>query len=288
MDANRMKTPVRWVSRVLAVISLVAGAVSVYALTYYESLGPEILLRHRPEFIRSVTDPAMLALVLALAAAVSYVCLSRPRSALVLCAAGCFAFLNFYYLWTSRAVLELLTPVMSDTYLYPLQSYGFGFGSTGNLPVDLISVGFLVTFCACVFLLYRRDGPVKGFLRTLQLGSLALVPLCLDIPLFDPSEFDVHVTSLQEHYNVLPWFSNADMLATILAVFLATTFMLAVLGRHRRERKSPVTVLEADKAWSESTGYTARLTHERCPKLMSAVRLYEMWFRWELHGLGFP
>jgi hypothetical protein len=235
-----MNASVRLLSRALVVASLIVGAVSICSLIYYESLGPEILIRHRPEFIRFVTDPAMLALVLALAAAVSYVSMSRPRKALVLCAAGCFAFLNFYYLWTSRAVLELLTPVLSGTYLFPLQSYGFGFGSMGNLPVDLISVAFLAAFCACVFLLYRQDGLLSGFMRALQFGSLSLVPLCLDILLFDPNEFDVHVTSLQEHYNVLPWFSNADMLATILAVFVATTFALAVLGRRGKERESPV------------------------------------------------
>ena len=81
-------------------------------------------------------------------------------------------------------------------------------------------------------------------MRTFQLASLALVPLCLDILLFDTKEFDLHVATLQEHHNVLPWFSNADMLVTVSIVFFATT-LPAVLGGSRREREAPATASES-------------------------------------------
>jgi len=44
--------------------------------------------------------------------------------------------------------------------------------------------------------------------------------------LFDTSEFNLHVTSFQEHYGVLQWFTNADLLILTSLIFLGSTLLL--------------------------------------------------------------
>jgi len=204
-----------------------AGALSTYFLLFYESQGPQVLLRNRPAFVQSVTDSAILACALGICACASYLA-ARGRGARAgwVVIWGCFALLNFYSLWSSRAIMDALSPFVAQEYLFPLQSYGFGFGIFGNLPADLISILLVAIVCTVAYFIYRNDGPMRRILRVLQLGSLSILPLPVYVLLFDTSEFNLHVTSFQEHYGLLQWFTNADLLVLASLIFLGSTSIL--------------------------------------------------------------
>jgi hypothetical protein len=218
----------RGLSYGLAAATVFAGVISAYFLVYYESLGPQVLLRNRPQFVQFVTYPAILACALGVACCASYLA-ARGRGTKAGWAVvwGCFALLNFYSLWSSRAIMDALSPFMSQEYLFPLQSYGFGFGIFGNLPVDLISIMLVAVICSAAYSIYRNESHRTRILRVLQLGSLSILSLPVYVLLFDTSEFNLHVTSFQEHYGVLQWFTNADLLVLASLMFLGSTILLA-------------------------------------------------------------
>ena len=217
----------RRISYGLGTAAAFTGSLSVYFLVFYESLGPQVLLRNRPAFVQSVTDSAILACALGICYFASYLTArgKGTRAGWVM-VWGSFALLNFYSLWSSRAIMDALSPFVAQEYLFPLQSYGFGFGIFGNLPVDLISILLVAVICTAAYFIYRNDGPMTRILRVLQLGSLSILPLPVYVLLFDTSEFNLHVTSVQEHYGVLQWFTNADLLILVSLVFLVSTIFL--------------------------------------------------------------
>lgn len=222
------KALLRSLSFGLGVATTFTGALSAYFLAYYESLGPQVLIRNRPEFVQSVTYPAIFACALGIVCCASYLAAKgKVTRAWWSVAWGCFGLLSFYALWSSRAFLELLSPFMAQPYLFSLQSYGFGFGIYGNLPVDLISVMLVVVICSAVFFVYRGERLVTRILKVIQLGSLSVIPIPVYILLFDTSEFNLHVTSFQVHYGLLRWFTNADLFVIASLVFLGSTVLLS-------------------------------------------------------------
>jgi len=227
MPPWRGAASLRRITYVLGTATVFAGVLSVYLLVFYESLGPQVLLRNRPAFVQSVTDTAMVACALAICSWATYLAArgKGTRAGWVM-VWGCFALLNFYSLWSSRAFFDFLSPFISQEYLFPLQSYGFGFGIFGNLPVDLISVLLVISICSAAYFIYRDGSRTTIILRVFQLGSLSIFPLPVYVLLFDTSEFNLHVTSIQEHYGVLQWFTNADLLSLTSLIFLGSTILL--------------------------------------------------------------
>ena len=221
------KAHLRGFSYGLGAAAIFTGAISAYFLVYYESLGSQILLRNRPQFVQAVTYPAILACALGIGYCASYLAArGRGNSGAWVAVGGSLALLNFYSLWSSRAFLDFLSPFMSQAYLFPLQSYAFGFGIFGNLPVDIISILLIVIICSAAYFIYRNDSRRTRVLRVLQIGSLSILPLPIYVLLFDTSEFNLHVTSFQEHYGVLQWFTNADLLILTSLIFLGSTLLL--------------------------------------------------------------
>jgi len=204
------------------------SVLSAYFLAFYESLGQQVLLRNRPAFVQSVTYSAMLACVFGICCFATYQAArgKRTRAGWVV-VWGCMALLNFYSLWSSRAIMDLLSPLISQAYLFPLQSYGFGFGIFGNLPVDLISAALIVIVSSAGYFIYRSNGLGARMLRVVQLASLCVIPLPVYVLLSDTSEFSLHVTSFQEHYGVLQWFTNADLLVLAASLFVGSTVLLS-------------------------------------------------------------
>ena len=222
------KTHLRGFSYGLGAAAIFTGALSAYFLVYYESLGSQILLRNRPQFVQAVTYPAILACALGIGYCASYLAArGRGNNGAWEAVGGSLTLLNFYSLWSSRAFLDFLSPFMPQAYLFPLQSYGFGFGIFGNLPVDLISILLVVVICSAGYFVCRQERVTTRILRVLQLGSASILPLPIYVLLFDSSEFNLHVTSFQEHYGVLQWFTNADLLVLALLMFLGSTILLA-------------------------------------------------------------
>lgn len=79
-----------------------------------------------------------------------------------------------------------------------------------------------------------------SLLRALQITSLALLPLGVEIYFFDRPEFNVHASDIQVQAG-LAWFTNADVLLLSSTVLGAT---LAVELMRRTRAKSP----EAEQA----------------------------------------
>ena len=224
----------RGLSYGLGVLAAFAGALSAYFLAYYESLGPLVMIRNRLGFVQSVTYSAIMACAFGIAWWASREAAEgNVTRAWWAVAWGGFGLLNFYSLWSSRFFLDLLSPLMSQPYLDSLQSYAFGYGIYGNLPVDLISAVLVTIICSAVFFVHRGERPVTRALRIAQFGSISIIPTPVYILLFDTSEFNLHVTSFQEHYGLLQWFTNADLLVLASVAFLGSTFLLSRRDRVR-------------------------------------------------------
>ena len=227
MSPWRGKNHWRGASYGLGAATVFAGVLSAYFLVFYESLGPQALLRNRPAFVQSVTDSTIVACALGICCCAALLAArGKGTRAGWVVIWGCFALLNFYSLWSSRAIMDLLSPFMVQAYLFPLQSYGFGYGIFGNLPVDLISVTLVAIICSAAYFIYRGYGRRTRILRAIQLGSLSIFPVPVFVLLFDTSEFNLHVTSFQEHYGVLQWFTNADLLVLASLILLGSTALL--------------------------------------------------------------
>jgi hypothetical protein len=66
---------------------------------------------------------------------------------------------------------------------------------------------------------------------------LSILPLPVYMLLFDTSEFNLHVTSFQEHYGLLQWFTNADLLVLAVFMLVGGTVLLARGGFPPDSRK---------------------------------------------------
>jgi hypothetical protein len=67
---------------------------------------------------------------------------------------------------------------------------------------------------------------VSSRLRALQVASLTVTLLPIEVFFFDNREFGVTATSVQTILNFMPWFTNADLLIVTSAVFVAATVMI--------------------------------------------------------------
>jgi hypothetical protein len=110
---------------------------------------------------------------------------------------------NFFF---AQYNLSLLTGVVIERYTF----------------ADLEAISMFVLASTLFFFLNLRRGIVQSALRTLCFSSLALMPLGIEVYFLDRGEFWIHVTNLQINLNILPWFSNGDLL-----ILTAGTFFLA-------------------------------------------------------------
>lgn len=83
------------------------------------------------------------------------------------------------------------------------------------LWLDFAGLALLVVFFYAVW----RE---SAFLRALSKTSLMLAVLPVMVMAADYREFFQHVTDAQEYLNFMPWFSNADLLASCCIVYVTT------------------------------------------------------------------
>jgi len=86
--------------------------------------------------------------------------------------------------------------------------------------IDFEVVALALIVAASSFLLYLRRGAGRAFLKMLEIGSLSIMPLGIEIYFLDQSEFNIHASIIQVQTGFLPWFSNADVLYLAIATFL--------------------------------------------------------------------
>lgn len=133
--------------------------------------------------------------------------------------------LNFLFLITSDAIDNLPYP-FNLPYTYFMVKLAAKLGMRMQTFYDLLSLGSLILAFILLYRTHLKKGSRRAILTTSQLLSVSLLPLGVEIYLFDPGEWNLHVTQLQADFNFLAWFSNADLFFLSLSIFLATTFIL--------------------------------------------------------------
>lgn len=113
----------------------------------------------------------------------------------------------------------------------------FLFGAAGSAPMKYFIDAEVVVFTLAVFLLslllFRRKGIGVALLRALEITSLTVLPLGLEIFFFDGFEFNVHASDIQVLAG-LAWFTNADVLALSSTILGATLLAEALRYASRR------------------------------------------------------
>lgn len=101
---------------------------------------------------------------------------------------------------------------------------------TSQIIWDLYCLTTLLTIGILCFALYRKSSTstFKPLTKSVQIMALSVLPLGLEIFVFDHAEFNLHVTTSQVG-TALVWFTNADLLYTSAAVLLLT-FALDLLS----------------------------------------------------------
>lgn len=152
-----------------------------------------------------------------------------PKAALV----ASFSLLNLFFAWTSHVFWFVSMPfanalinwmTIQDTFIWNLIDLRFGGGST-LVVADGEALAMLTIFAGLVLLFALQKGLWRALLRSLQAVAVSCMILGAEILVFDNSEFDLHVTQIQASFGISVWFTNADLLYSGTAIFLASTVL---------------------------------------------------------------
>ena len=153
--------------------------------------------------------------------------------------------LNLYFAWTSHTIdgypgikTEVVKFARYQMQLFGVSSYFIAYGTSfclqqgtscslivathSFIDVECISL-ICVVFVSTFLLFYRKGFAKRSIIRALQIGSLSVTPLGIEIYIFDRSEFFIHASFITERD--LSWFSNADLLLLSIFVFVAATVL---------------------------------------------------------------
>ncbi len=120
----------------------------------------------------------------------------------------------------------------------PFGAGGFPvFGASSSIAMRYFIDAEVVLFVLAIFgislLLFRRSGTGVALLRALEITSLAILPLGLEIFFFDRPEFNVHASDIQVLAGAA-WFTNADVLYLSSAILGIAVLVEAVRYAHRK------------------------------------------------------
>jgi hypothetical protein len=140
--------------------------------------------------------------------------------------------LNVIFLWTSGAYAWM--PALNPVFLQISELFLPGRIHTLT-EFDAVPLALWAAVVAGSWLWFSGRGTVVGALRTLQVSFLSLIPLPVEIYLVDvlskggtfaAAQFNIAVTAAQVTSGVLPWFTNADLLYTSVAIVMISTVSL--------------------------------------------------------------
>ncbi len=137
--------------------------------------------------------------------------------------------LNAFFIWTAHVPageIGVSLRILVFTAIYD--------GISVGIPApaqDYICLGLLLTTIAAAFFLAISAGIKLAIARATQAGSLVMMPLGLEVFLFDRSEYDLHFSLAQQSFG-LTWFTNADLLYLSAIVFMGTTALLFLSTQH--------------------------------------------------------
>jgi hypothetical protein len=182
--------------------------------------------------------------------------------------------LNIYFAWTSRVGMAqnfhqvsalrsfLVSEVNSITklqlsipgianYFLTLTSNTRTLGPRSMLEmklfIDCEVIAFtLATFVISLFL-FRSRGLGLSILRALEITSAAILPLGIEIYLYDRGQFNIHASDIQTKIG-LAWFTNADVLYVSTAVFVSTILIEAIYrSKERKVKNKPPPMAELSR-----------------------------------------
>jgi hypothetical protein len=85
----------------------------------------------------------------------------------------------------------------------------------------------MFTIVFCVLFLSRERGLLFASLRMVQVASLLLCILPIEVYFYDNSAFDEYFVSVQALNHLALWFTNSDLLLASALVFLLSTALVA-------------------------------------------------------------
>jgi hypothetical protein len=145
-----------------------------------------------------------------------------------------FAALNLLFAWSSRVLATISQSL--DSQLNWLSSpqnglmwdgpYYFRLTTYLRMVAGIEGLSLIGLLVASVVLLNRYKGAWRALLSSMQVSALCLVILGGEIAVFDSRELYLHVSNFQASVNFIPWFSNADLLITGLAMLAGSSLLL--------------------------------------------------------------
>jgi hypothetical protein len=170
------------------------------------------------------------------------------RLALVLALAVSVVIVNLYFVWTSHVLsgYQYVRSYISgfaaaQMNLINAWPWFTGAGTKGTMVREFIDyevVAFSLVIAASSFLLFVHRGLKKATLRMLEIGSLSVLPLGVEIYIFDYGEFWIHASIAQVKAGFIPWFTNADLLF-LSAGILSVTAIIELRSRLPTFRTRP-------------------------------------------------
>ena len=156
--------------------------------------------------------------------------LNFPRAAFVVS----FSLLNIFFAWTDWAFASiwkpladgLTTAISAQDYFILSKLNLLPFFGTTLVVADAEALTMLCVVITSVFLMTRKRGKTRAATLSLWAASLSLMVFGIEIAAFDHRELYLHVTQAQVVLNIAPWFSNADLFLSALAVFGLTSMLL--------------------------------------------------------------
>jgi hypothetical protein len=138
--------------------------------------------------------------------------------------------INLLFMWTSH-VLSDFVPWFNYQFLSIMSSVSVPLHVDGQSFADVIALGLTILISVSIYRRFENRGTGTALLRVVQLTSLSLMPLGLEILLFDRSEFNLHVSHLQQDSGLFVWFTNADLLLVLLIMVSVSSAALFLFQR---------------------------------------------------------
>ncbi|HYB04219.1 MAG TPA: hypothetical protein VED17_07145, partial [Nitrososphaerales archaeon] len=112
-----------------------------------------------------------------------------------------------------------------------------------KLFIDCEVIAFTLAIFVISLLLFRSRGLRLSIVRAMEITSATILPLGIEIYLFDRGQFNIHASDIQTKVG-LAWFTNADVLYVSTIVLVSTILIDAMFrskGRKVRNTSSPLT-----------------------------------------------
>lgn len=151
---------------------------------------------------------------------------------------ACLLLLNLAYLYTSEAFWAS-SGIGNAIENFELRVAWRFFPSL--FVLDYVCLCLLSIVLVMVIIAYRRRGLFEVILRVLQIGSIAVLPLGLEIYLFFPETMNMDVVSAQGD-TILQGFTNLDLLYASTGVLVASCIVLVLRALAKRSRPQTVIV----------------------------------------------